>query len=110
MAAQAGRGGARSWVHANFISTIKAAGGVDLILAAHDRYDERSTITGGIVHVITNIGNVSPEIAGDNHQDCTAIKTSRTGQTTGLYTVTRSAMSARIVDQDGAEVDAFSID
>ncbi|MBA3458879.1 MAG: hypothetical protein H0T46_02890 [Deltaproteobacteria bacterium] len=104
------RSAERSWVHEHFISTIRAAGGVDLVLAAHDRYYERSTITGGIVHVITAIGNVSPEIPGGNHEDCTAIKTSRTGQTTGLYTVKGSAMSARIVDQHGAEIDAFSIE
>jgi hypothetical protein len=43
-----------------FLDAFKANGGVDLILAAHDKYYERSTITGGIVRVITNIGNSSP--------------------------------------------------
>ena len=83
--------------------------GIDLILAAHDKYYERSTITGGIVHVITNIGEVAPNIPGGNHPDCTAIKTDRSTQSTAFVTMDGDRMSGRVVDETGAELDTFSI-
>lgn len=103
------RQGERTWVQTNFVNTMKTAGGVDLILAAHDKYYERSTITGGIVHVITNIGNISPEIPGGNHAACTAIKTDRTVQSVAFVTVTGSTLSARVLTETGAELDTFTI-
>ncbi|HEU0035526.1 MAG TPA: metallophosphoesterase family protein [Kofleriaceae bacterium] len=99
----------RSWVQDNFVATFVAKGGVDLILAAHDKYYERSTITGGIVHVITNIGNVSPEIPGGNYETCTAVKTSRSDQSTALFTVDGRTLSATVLKADGSQLDSFSI-
>jgi hypothetical protein len=103
------RTGERGWVQDNLVKTFKDNGGVDLILAAHDKYYERNTITGGIVHVITNIGNVSPEIPGGNHGDCTVMKTDRSTQSVGLFTVDGSTLTGEIVDEAGATIDSFSI-
>ncbi len=103
------RSGERNWVNDNFVATFQNAGGVDLILAAHDKYYERTEMTGGIVHVITNIGNVSPEIPGNNHSGCTAMMTDRSTQSTGLYTMSGSLLTARIVDDTGTEIDTFTI-
>lgn len=103
------RNGQRQWVQDNLVKTFTDNGGVDLILAAHDKYYERSTITGGIVHVITNIGNVSPEIPGGNHASCTPIKTSRSAQSTMFVTVEGSTLSAKILDETGADLDTFMI-
>ena len=99
----------REWVQANLIPAFMENGGLDLVLAAHDKYYERSTITGGIAHVITNVGKVSPEIPGGNHAACTAIKTSRTSQSVALVTMDGAMLAARVVDPAGAELDAFSI-
>ena len=103
------RGGDRDWVHENLVGTFKAAGGVDLILAAHDKYYERSTITGGIHHLITNIGNTSPEIPGNNHPDCTAVKTDRSTKSTAFFTVDGNTLDTRVVDETGTEIDALQI-
>jgi hypothetical protein len=99
----------RNWAQDNLVATFKANGGVDLIFAAHDKYYERSTITGGIVHVIENVGQVSPEIPGNNHANCTSIKMSREKQTMGLVTVDGSMLSARVVDETGTDFDTFQI-
>jgi hypothetical protein len=99
----------RSWVQDNLVATLVANGGVDLILAAHDKYYERSTITGGIVHVITNLGYISPEIAGGNHPACTAEKTSRSHQSVGLFTVDGRTLAMRALDETGAELDVVTI-
>jgi len=99
----------RQWIQENFVATFKSNGGVDLILAAHDKYYERSTITGGIVHVITNIGNISPEIPGGNFVDCTAVKTLRNSRSTALISIDGNALSAKIIDETATEIDSFSI-
>jgi len=104
-----GRQSEREWVQSNLVASFKANGGIDLILAAHDKYYERSTITGGIVHLITNIGEVSPFIPGGNHDDCTAVKTDRSTQSTAFMTVDGRTLSAQIVDETGVELDRFSI-
>lgn len=103
------RGGDRDWVHENIVATFRTAGGIDLILAAHDKYYERSTITGGIHHLITNIGNTSPEIPGNNHPDCTAVKTDRSTKSTAFFTVDGNKLDGRVVDETGTEIDALSI-
>ncbi len=103
------RASSRSWVQTNLVGTLKANGGVDLILAAHDKYYERSTITGGIAHVITNIGNISPSSPGANHPDCTVEATLLTTRSTGLFTVDGNSIAAKIVDETGAELDAFTL-
>jgi hypothetical protein len=103
------RNGERSWVQSNFVKTFKDNGGVDLILAAHDKYFERSTITGGITHLITNIGNVSPEIPGGNHADCTSVAMDRSTQSTALFTMDGRTLSAQVIDETGAELDTFTI-
>jgi acid phosphatase type 7 len=105
----ASRATSRIWVHDHFVQTFQANGGIDLILAAHDKYYERSTITGGIVHVITNIGSISPEIPGQDHPSCTAVKTERNTRSTALVTVDGATLSARIIDDFGDELDTFSI-
>jgi hypothetical protein len=99
----------REWVQSNLVAAFTGAGGVDLILAAHDKYYERSTITGGIVHLITNIGEVAPNIPGGNHPACTAVKTDRGARTTAFVTVDGDALAAKIVLDSGAELDSFSI-
>ena len=96
----------------DFVTVVKEATGkrgVDLILAAHDKYYERSTITGGIPHVITNIGNISPSSPGSNHPDCTVEKTLLTTRSTALFTVDGNAITAKIIDETGAELDAFTL-
>lgn len=103
------RSGERAWVQTNFIQTLKDSGGVDLVLAAHDKYYERNVITGGIQHVITNIGNVSPEIPGQNHASCTAMKTDRSTQSILLVNVDDRTLSAKAYGQTGVELDAFTI-
>ncbi|MEO8701828.1 MAG: fibronectin type III domain-containing protein [Kofleriaceae bacterium] len=105
----ASRSNARAWVQNNLVKTFKDNGGVDLILAAHDKYFERSTITGGIVHLITNIGNVSPEIPSGNHPDCTSVTMNRTTRSTALFTLDGSTLSAKVIDETGAELDTFAI-
>jgi hypothetical protein len=105
----ASRSSSRQWVQSNLVKAFKDNGGIDLILAAHDKYYERSTITGGIVHVITNIGNISPEVPGLNHADCTAIKTDRNTRSTALITMDGSNLSAKVINDVGTELDAFSI-
>lgn len=99
----------RTWIQSNLVNAFKTHGGIDLILAAHDKYYERSTITGGIVHLITNIGNISPEIPGQNHPDCTAEKTLRNSRSTAFFTVDGSKLSASITDETGVEIDSFSL-
>lgn len=103
------RQGERAWVQDNLVSAFKANGGVDLILAAHDKYYERNTITGGIVHVITNIGNVSPEIPGGNHPSCTVEKSSRSAQSVLFIDVKDKTLTGRVLDQNMAELDTFTI-
>ena len=105
----ASRSGSRQWVNANLVKAFKDNGGVDIIFAAHDKYYERSTIAGGIVHVITNIGNISPEVPGLNYVDCTAVKTLRDNRSTALVTVDGSTLSARVIEDDGTELDTFSL-
>ena len=103
------RGGDRDWVHQNIVATFRTAGGIDLILAAHDKYYERSMITGGIHHLITNIGNTSPEIPGNNHPDCTVVKTDRDTKSTAFFTVDGNKLDGRVVNETGTEIDALSI-
>jgi acid phosphatase type 7 len=103
------RSGERQWVQTNLVKKFKDNGGVDIIFAAHDKYYERSTITGGIIHVITNIGNISPEIPGQNYGDCTAVKTLRNNRSTALVSVDGKMLSARVIENDGTELDTFSL-
>jgi purple acid phosphatase-like protein len=103
------RSGARQWVNTNIVKAFRDNGGIDLILAAHDKYYERNTLTGGIVHIITNIGNISPEIPGGNYPDCTAVKTNRNTRSTALISIDGKALTAKVVDDNGTELDAFSI-
>jgi hypothetical protein len=105
----ASRAGSRIWVQDHLVKAFADNGGLDLILAAHDKYYERSTITGDIVHVITNIGSISPEIPGQNHPSCTAMKTERNTRSTALITVDGATLSAQVIDDFGDEVDRFTI-
>jgi 3',5'-cyclic AMP phosphodiesterase CpdA len=103
------RQGERAWVQDNLVASFKTNGGVDLILAAHDKYYERNTITGGIVHVITNIGNVSPEIPGGNHPSCTVQKSSRSSQSVLFMNISGDTLVGRVLDQALTELDTFTI-
>jgi len=103
------RSGVREWINTNIVKAFRDHGGIDLILAAHDKYYERNTMTGGIVHVITNIGNISPEIPGLNYADCTVEKTFRDKRSTALISVDGNNLSAKVVGPDGAELDSFTI-
>jgi len=96
-------------VQDNLVAAFKANGGIDLIVAAHDKYYERNMITGNIVTLITNIGEVSPEIPGGNHASCTVMKSSRSNQSLLFVDVAGKLMSGRVVDQNGAPVDSFTI-
>ncbi len=95
----------RSWVQTNLVGALKANGGVDLILAAHEKYYERSTIRGGIIHVLTNTGH----LARGARRYCTADQTLRNSRSTALFTVNGKTLSARVNDQIGAELDTFTI-
>ena len=64
---------------------------------------------GGIVHIITNIGNISPEIPGQNYADCTVNKTLRNNRSTALISVDGNNLSAKIIENDGTELDSFTI-
>jgi hypothetical protein len=103
------RASVRQWVNGNIVKAFRDHGGIDLILAAHDKYYERSTLVGGIPHIITNIGNISPEIPGMNYTDCTAVKTLRNNRSTALITVDGKNLSVKISENDGTELDSFSI-
>lgn len=105
----ASRSGVRQWINTNLVKSFRDNGGVDLILSAHDKYYERSTLTGGIVHLITNIGNISPEIPGLNYADCTVEKTLRSNRSTALFTVDGNSLTAKVIENDGTELDSFSI-
>jgi hypothetical protein len=105
----ASRSGERTWVNNNLVKSFKDNGGIDIIFAAHDKYYERSTITGGIIHVITNIGNISPEIPGLNYADCTVVKTLRSNQSTALVSVDGKNLSAQIIENDGTMLDSFTL-
>lgn len=102
------RQGERNWVQSNFVNTFTSNGGVDAIFAAHDKYYERNMI-GSIQHVITNIGNVSPEIPGGNHSACTVMKSDRSTQSIGFITVNGNTLTTRIVDETNVELDSFTI-
>ncbi len=107
------RQGEREWVHDHLVSAFVDNGGVDLILAAHDKYYERNTIAtspgASIVHVITNIGNVSPQIPGGNHAACKVEKSSRSVQSVLFMTLAGSMLSGVVRDEDGVMIDSFTI-
>jgi len=103
------RSGVRTWVNQNIVKAFRDNGGIDLILSAHDKYYERNTLNGNIVHIITNIGNISPEIPGQNYVDCQVVKTLRNNRSTALITVDDKLLSAKVIENDGTELDAFTI-
>jgi hypothetical protein len=103
------RAGDRLWVYNNLVQTMVTNGGVDMIMAAHDKYYERSTITGGIVHVITNIGNISPSTAGSNNPACTPVKTDRNTRSTMFVQVDGNTIAAKMFNETGAEIDNVAI-
>lgn len=99
----------REWVQTNLVGSLQAGGGVDLVLAGHDKYYERSIIDDGIVHVITNIGQVSPEIPGNNYETCTPMMTSRDRQSVAFLSFDGATLTGRVVDETGATLDVFAI-
>lgn len=106
------RSGLRDWVHDNLLGRLQAGGGVDLVLAGHDKYYERSVVAMGgqtVTHVMTNIGQVSPEIPGNNHPACTTMMTARDRQSMALIQIDGTTLTGRIVDENGDEVDRFEI-
>lgn len=99
----------REWVQTNLIGRLQAGGGVDLVLAGHDKYYERSMIADGILHVITNIGQVSPEIPGNDYETCTTMMTSRDRQSVALISFDGATLTGRAVDETGATLDVFEL-
>jgi hypothetical protein len=91
------------------VAELVAGGGVDLILVGHDKYYERSTIDGGITHVMTNIGKVSPEKGGGNHAACTTEATDLDDNSVLLIEADASRIAARAVRSDGSLIDEFEI-
>ena len=84
-----------------------------LLLPSHSNHVNGSggntQLAGGIVHVITNVGNVSPEIPGGNHPSCSVQQSSRSSQSLLLIDVNGKMLSARVFDQNMAELDTFAI-
>mgnify|MGYP001618370881 CR=1 FL=1 len=103
------RASTRERIMEDIVTELVAGGGVDLILVGHDKYYERSTIAGGIPHVMTAVGRVSPEEAGDNHPMCTPEVTDLDDQSVLLIEVDETRISARAVRPDGSSIDAFEI-
>ncbi len=103
------RADARSWVHGLFVNTFRNNGGVDLVLTGHDKYYERSDIVGGIMHVQSNVGNLSPGQPGDNHEDCTPLVTNTETHSLVLFTVEGNELWAEAVNELGEQIDSFSI-
>lgn len=108
----ASRNQLRSWIMTHFIDTMRASGGIDLALVGHDKYYERSIITGGpgIVHVQSNIGKRSPSDPGNNHPDCIPVVTNTSTLSVPFFTVEPGRLSARVLDAEGAEIDSFVIE
>jgi len=100
------RASLRNWVMDNFISQFKANGGVDLVLVGHDKYYERSTI-GGIMHVQTAAGRLSPSTEGDNHADCSPQVTRTDLRSILLVRADDTSLIGTVVGQDGGFIDAF---
>jgi acid phosphatase type 7 len=105
----ASRSDQRLWVYDHIVKALTDNGGVDMIMAAHDKYYERSTLNGNIVHVITNIGNISPSSNGSNNPACTPVKTERNTRSTMFVTVDGSTLSAKMFNEIGGEIDTVSI-
>jgi len=105
----------REWVMDNIVGGLVAGGGVDLILVGHDKYYERSTLSGlpgqqgDIVHVMTNVGRISPGTAGDNHAACTPVLTDLDDNSALLISVDATTLQARAVRQDGSTIDEFEL-
>ena len=100
---------ARVWVQSNLIRSFTDNGGIDLVLVGHDKYYERSTVTGGIVHVQSNIGKISPGDPGNNHPDCSPQVTIRDTRAVVFASVNGTELDAFVLDENGVEIDAFSI-
>ncbi len=108
---QKNRAGDRVWVQNSFIKTFKESGGVDLVLVGHDKYYERSEIVGGIPHVMTNVGLISPsEDVGNNHRDCTEILTIADTRSVGLVTVADGKLSLEAIDEVGMKLDELVLE
>jgi hypothetical protein len=97
----------RAWVNTNIVQTFRDTGGLDLILVGHDKYYERSEMTGGIVHLMANVGKVSPDVAGNNAEGCTPLMTKTDGQSLALFELIDGTLSARVIDPLGGEIDSF---
>ena len=103
------RASTRERVMEDIVAELVAGGGVDLVLVGHDKYYERSTISGGITHVMTAAGRVSPEEEGDNHPMCTPEVTDLDDQSLLLIEADETRISARAVRPDGSSIDEFQI-
>ena len=108
------RADSREWVMENIIDNLVEGGGVDMVLVGHDKYYERSTIEvmgapSPIVHVMTNIGKISPGDPGDNHFKCTTEATELDDNSTLLIEVNEDVLHARAVRSDGSLIDEFEI-
>lgn len=102
----------RRWVIDNLVSAFAATGGLDLILVGHDKYYERSILTSGelrIPHVMANAGKLSPGGAGSNEPECAPIVTDTETRSLVMVGVAPDALVARVIDEDGAILDEFTL-
>jgi hypothetical protein len=103
------RASTRERIMEDVVAELVAGGGVDLVLVGHDKYYERSTIEGGIPHVMTNAGRVSPGKPGNNHPMCTTEATALEGNTVLLLELDDARIAMRAVRPDGSTLDELEI-
>jgi hypothetical protein len=102
------RAEARTWVGANLVESFRQTGGIDAILVGHDKYYERSTLHGEIFHLMTNIGEIDPDDAGQNADGCVAEVTNTDTQSVGFFTLLADrSIEGYVTDPSGAELDRF---
>ncbi|HEV8323092.1 MAG TPA: metallophosphoesterase [Myxococcota bacterium] len=108
------RAASRAWVMEHLVVPMQAAGGADLVLVGHDTYYERSRIDLGagarpLLHVMSNVGRLAPSLPGDNRPECTPLGTHLEFRSITEVTVTPVTLTARVVEEYGAEIDSFCV-
>ena len=108
----ASRSTSRRWVIDNLVRAFLDAGGIDLILAGHDKYYERSVLTVdgvAITHLMDNAGRLSPGGAGGNEPECEPVRTVTNTRSLALFQVSPDAVTADVVNEDGLTIDQLEI-
>ncbi|HLU65971.1 MAG TPA: hypothetical protein VKZ63_06830 [Kofleriaceae bacterium] len=107
-----GRTESRRWVIDTFLPAFMETGGVDLVLVGHDKYYERSVLEVGgreVVHVMANVGRLSPSSEGDNEPECTPVMTHTDTRSLVMARVEPGHLQAQVIDQEGMVIDTFDI-